>query len=394
MLKRPPLPFIFTVTLTGILSNTLVTPAIPDILDEFGVGAGEAGLLVAAGSVAGVVVAPVAGVLADRFGRRVILTASLVVFGTFGGLAALSPTFEILLLARFLQGTGSAGLVNLAVVLIGDHWSGLDRTRLVGRNTAVLTVGLAAIPLVSGLVTQAAGWRVTFALYTIALGTAGVAWAVLDGRRPVAQPPLRAQLGQAVVVVRQPLVLATIVGSFLAFTLIFAVFLTVFPVHLAQRFGLEAGMRGVMISIPALTSTLAAYNLGRIRAATSARRTVILASVGMAVAFLFIGLTGSLLVAGAAALLYGASSGSLVPTLQDLNISGSPDEHRAAVVAVFVSAARLGQTVGPLLAGLVVGLLGTGATIATGSAAALLLLALGVWGPFPRIAEATMTTRG
>lgn len=394
MPKRPPLTFIFTVTLTGILSNTLVTPAIPDILADFKVSAARAGLLVAAGSVAGVVVAPVAGILADRFGRRIILTSSLAVFGVFGGLAALSPTFEILLLARFLQGMGSAGLVNLAVVLIGDHWSGLERTRLVGRNTAVLTVGLAAIPLISGLVTQAAGWRVTFALYTIGLGTAAVAWMVLDGRRPESLPPLKAQLGEALVVVRQPLPLATIIGGFLAFTLIFAVFLTVFPVHLAGQFGLEAGMRGFMISIPALTSTLAAYNLGRIRAAISARTTVILASVGMGTAFLILGMTSSLLVAAAAALLYGATSGSLVPTLQDLNISGSPDEHRAAVVAVFVSAARLGQTVGPLLAGLVVGVAGTAGTITAGSAAALLLLALGVYGPFPRVSEVTEPHRG
>ena len=389
MLKRPPLTFIFTVTLTGILANTLVTPAIPDILAEFKVSAGRAGLLVAAGSVAGVVVAPIAGILADRFGRRIILTSSLTVFGLFGGLAALSPTFEILLLARFLQGTGSAGLVNLAVVLIGDHWSGLDRTRLVGRNTAVLTVGLAAIPLVSGLVTQAAGWRVTFALYTIALATAAVAWTILDGRRPETLPSLKAQLGEAIVVVRQPLPLATIIGGFLAFTLIFAVFLTVFPVHLASQFGLEAGMRGVMISIPALTSTLAAYNLGRIRAAVSARTTVVLASVSMATAFLVLGLTGSLVVATAAALLYGAASGSLVPTLQDLNISTSPDEHRAAVVAVFVSAARLGQTAGPLIAGLFVGVIGTAGTITAGGAAALLLLLLGLYGPFPRTTEIT-----
>ena len=65
------------------------------------------------------VVAPVAGFLADRFGRRVVLTTCLAIFGVFGGLAALAPTFEVLLVARFLQGVGSAALVNLAIVLIG-----------------------------------------------------------------------------------------------------------------------------------------------------------------------------------------------------------------------------------------------------------------------------------
>ncbi|HZD24200.1 MAG TPA: MFS transporter, partial [Acidimicrobiia bacterium] len=72
MSRRPPLTFIFTVTLTGILSNTLVTPAIPDILDEFGRSSGAAGVLVAVGAIAGIIMAPIAGFLADRFGRPIV----------------------------------------------------------------------------------------------------------------------------------------------------------------------------------------------------------------------------------------------------------------------------------------------------------------------------------
>jgi MFS family permease len=194
MSRRPPLIFIFTVTLTGILNNTLISPAIPDILDEFGTTSSRAGGLVAAGSVAGIVVAPLVGILADRYGRRVVLSSCLAIFGTFGGLAALSPSFEILIGARLLQGVGSAGLVNLAVVLIGDHWSGSERTRLVGRNAAVLTTGLAALPLLSGWVTEGFGWRVTFGIYTVALLIAAVAWLVLDGWRPEHPPSVRDEI--------------------------------------------------------------------------------------------------------------------------------------------------------------------------------------------------------
>ena len=45
-------------------------------------------------------------------------------FGVFGLLSALAPSFEVLLVLRLLQGIGSAGLINLAVVIIGDHWDG------------------------------------------------------------------------------------------------------------------------------------------------------------------------------------------------------------------------------------------------------------------------------
>lgn len=384
MSRRPPLAFIFTVTLTGILNNTLVTPIIPDILDELGQPDNAAGLLVATGSLAGIVVAPIGGFLADRFGRRIVLTVSLAIFGVFGGLAALAPSFGILLLARLLQGFGSAALINLAVVLIGDNWSGLDRTRLIGRNSAVLTIGLASMPLLAGGITEATSWRVALAVYTVALGTAVAAWIILDdGRRP--QPPrVREQLGDALMVLKRPVIRATILCGLLVFIAIFGLFLTILPLHLEAVFGLGAGARGLVISLPAMTATLASYNLARMRSATSARTIVIGAAVVLAVAYVTIGLTTTLAVLIVAAFMYGSSEGFFISMLQDLNVEDAPDEHRAVAIAVWVGAARLGQTIGPLLAGLVVGSLGTGLTFVAGAGIPLLILLVGILGPFPR----------
>jgi MFS family permease len=385
MSRRPPLIFIFTVTLTGILNNTLISPAIPDILDEFGTTSSRAGGLVAAGSVGGIVVAPLVGILADRYGRRVVLSSCLAIFGTFGGLAALSPSFEILIGARLLQGVGSAGLVNLAVVLIGDHWSGSERTRLVGRNAAVLTTGLAALPLLSGWVTEGFGWRVTFGIYTVALLIAAVAWLVLDGWRREHPPSVRDQISGVGAVVRQPAVVALLTAGFMVFVMIFGLFLTVFPVHLAEEFGMKAGARGVMIAIPAIGSTLMAFNLGRIRSWISTKGVIVFSGIGFVVAFTTIGLAGAVAVVVVGAILYGASEGSLIPSLQDEAMEASPDEHRGAVVAVWVSAARAGQTVGPLIAGVGLDFWTTGTVFVVGSSVAIVVVLLGLVGPLRRI---------
>lgn len=384
MKRRPSLVFIFTVTLTGILNNTLVTPAIPDILDEFGKPSESAGLLVAVGSLAGIVMAPIAGFLADRYGRRIVLTSCLAVFGVFGGLAALAPTFETLLVARFLQGVGSAALVNLAVVLIGDNWTGATRTKLIGRNSAVLTIGLAAVPLVSGALTEAFGWRVAFAAYTVALGTAAAAWLTLDRSRPPDPPTVKDQFGDAVRVLRDPILTASIVSGFLVFIAIFGLFLTVLPVHLDEVFGLDAAGRGLVISLPAITASLASFNLGRIRTATSARSVVVFSAIALAVSYVTLGLTTTLWVAVIGALMYGTSEGFFIPMLQDVTMEGAPDEHRAAVIAVWVGSARLGQTIGPLLAGFSIGLVGTGPTFLFGAMIAVAILAIGLFGPFSR----------
>ena len=272
---------------------------------------------------------------------------------------------------------------SLAVVLIGDNWTGLERTRLIGRNSAVLTIGLASMPLVSGLVTEVTSWRVAFAIYTVALATAVAAWMILDGRRPESPPRVREQLGEALVVLRRPVLRASILCGFLVFVAIFGLFLTVLPVHLAETFGLGAGARGIVISLPAITATLASLSLGRVRSMIGARTVVIISAVALIVAYVTFGLATTLLLAVLATLVYGSSEGFFIPTLQDLNVEDAPEEHRAVVVAVWVGFARLGQTVGPLLAGLVVGLLGTGPTFVVGAAIPVLILLVGVFGPFP-----------
>lgn len=82
---RPPFGLILSITLTGIMGNTLVTPATPDIVAGLGGGPTGVGLLLAAATAPGVILAPIIGVLADRFGRRRILIPCLVIFGPPAG---------------------------------------------------------------------------------------------------------------------------------------------------------------------------------------------------------------------------------------------------------------------------------------------------------------------
>jgi MFS family permease len=168
---------------------------------------------------------------------------------------------------------------------------------------------------------------------------------------------------------------------------IFGLMLTVMPIHLAERFGLGAAARGVVISIPAITSTIAAFNLSRIRSVLSPRAVVSVGSVMFLGAFLLYGVAGALVVIVPAALMFGAAEGALIPTLQDLNVEGAPGEHRGAVVAAWVGAARLGQTIGPLIAGVGIGLVGTGSTLVIGSVVAAVILAVALFGALPRTVQ-------
>lgn len=380
--KPPPLPLIFSITVTGILANTLVGPAIPDILEAFDQPDSRAGVFVAAGTLPGIVMAPVIGVLADRFGRRAVLVPCLVAFGVFGLLSALAPTFPALLALRLCQGIGSAGLINLAVVLIGDHWTGNERARIVGQNAAILTVSLAIFPPVGGLLTELGGWRLSFAPYALGLATAVLIYHRLDANRPAGGVTVRAQLRGAGSALRNRDVIGSVSIGFVIFMLIFGLFLTAMPVHLESEFGLSAGQRGLVIAIPAITSTFTALRLGWLRSRFGVVGLLVSASVLFSVAFVVMGLAAALPVLFAAALLYGLGEGVFIPTLQDVVAGASAPEQRGAVVAVWVGAARAGQTVGPLLAAALYGATSTGATFVIGGVIAAGLVVYELVGRF------------
>lgn len=378
------LVLILAVTATGIMGNTLLAPAIPDILDEFDVGDSGAGLLIAAASLPGIIMAPIIGILADRLGRRNVLVPCLSAFGVFGAMAALAPSFELLVLTRVGMGLGAAGLINLAVVLIGDYWEGEDRTRLIGRNAAFLTVCLALFPPIGGVLTDLVSWRLALTPYSFAVLTAVFAWRRLPPDKPDRSVSLREQLGGLSRVARRPELLVVFFASASAFVLIFGVFLSTLPIHLKDEFGYGAAIRGLLLAVPAITSTLIAFNLQRIRDLLGTRRMLVSAALLFALGFTLIGASQVvwLIVLGGA--VYGLGEGAMIPMLQDRSIELSPPEHRGAVVALFVGSARLGQTVGPLGAALLFSATSTYTALHAGVALAMALAVLFFFAPMHR----------
>jgi MFS family permease len=353
--RRTILLLAYAVSVTGVTGNSLIAPAIPDVLEDLGRSDAAAGLLIAAVSLPGIVMAPVIGLLADRFGRRAVLVPCLFVFGLGGLVASVAPTFGVIVAARFAMGFGAAGLVNLAVVLIGDHFDGSQRTRLLGRNAAMLTAGLAVLPLLSGAVTEWVGWRWAVLPNALGMVMALVAWRVLPGGRPPHAGTMRQQLGGLGPVLRQPPLVLVLASGTLIFFVIFGAFLTVMPLHLEEDFGFAAGLRGVIIGLPAVASSAVGFNLGRIRDRFGLRTVLVASGATWIVAFALLAVSPLVAVLVAGCLLYGMGEGALIPTLQDVAIVNAPDAHRGAVVAVWVGFARLGQTLGPLVSAAVVG---------------------------------------
>lgn len=361
---------LFAITVTGITVNTLITPSIPEILEGLGATQALSGVLIGAATLPGILLAPVIGVLADRYGRREVLIPCLVVFAVAGGLAGLSPSIWWLAAARFVQGAGSAGLVNLVVVIIGDNWEGNRRAQIIGWNSAVLTGSIAVLPTFGGALTDLGSWRTPFLVYPLAVLTAIGVWRLVPHGERSTQT-LREQVRDALPLFRKLSTVVTIGAAVLTFALIFGVLLTVLPQYLAENYSLSPAWRGVILGLPALANGIVSLSLGWLRRHIDRRRMLVLAAAFFSAGLIAVFASAPLAGIAVGLLIFGIGEGLMVPNLQDIATSEAPASQRGTSVALFVSGARLGQTVGPLTAGAAFGAFGGSAVFLGGAAVAV-----------------------
>ncbi|MFE1647047.1 multidrug effflux MFS transporter [Microbacterium sp. P01] len=171
-LGRPLPTLLLLLTVFGPISMDLYLPALPQLAIDLGAMTSVAQLTVTAcliGLAAGQLIA---GPMSDRFGRRGILLVGIVAYLAASVLCALSPTIELLVLARVVQGlAGGVGIV-IAQAAGRDIHSGGALIRFYGRLTVV--GGLAAIvgPLLGGVLSTATDWRGLF--FFLAMVGAGI----------------------------------------------------------------------------------------------------------------------------------------------------------------------------------------------------------------------------
>ena len=113
------------------------------------------------------------GSLGDRNGRRRIFVLGVILFTGASLLCALSPTVEILIAARVLQGVGGALLTPGSLAMIESTFRESDRPRAIGAWSGLTGVATALGPLLGGYLVSSVSWRAVF-LINLPIGAAVV----------------------------------------------------------------------------------------------------------------------------------------------------------------------------------------------------------------------------
>lgn len=175
----------------GALDLGVLSPALPALGREFSVATGNLAWVFTLYLLVTVLSIALASTAADRYGRRPVYVACLVLFAAGSIVAITAPNYAVFLVARAIQALGAGGIFPVATATIGDVVPVARRGAALGIVAA--TWGLAAVigPLFGGLITHFISWRWIFAA-NVPLAAIVLAMALVEvpAQAPRRRPPL------------------------------------------------------------------------------------------------------------------------------------------------------------------------------------------------------------
>jgi DHA1 family bicyclomycin/chloramphenicol resistance-like MFS transporter len=164
---KPLLFFLTLLAALGMLATNMYLASFPSLARDFAASPAQVKLTLTVfllGFAAGQLII---GPLSDRYGRRPLLLAGLVVYTITGALIAVAMTIEWMLVLRVAQAIGACTGAVLARAVARDLFEGDELTRALGFVTTLVAAAPGFSPLIGGLIETFFGWRATFALLAL-----------------------------------------------------------------------------------------------------------------------------------------------------------------------------------------------------------------------------------
>jgi MFS family permease len=132
------------------------------LMREFGMNKFTAGLLNSLTLIASAIGSFVFGMLADRTGRRRILSISILTYSVFTFLCGFSTSITTLAVFRFLLGLGMGGEWNAGATLVAETWPSYWRGRAMAIVQSSWAIGYALAAVIAGVLLSYTNWRWVF----------------------------------------------------------------------------------------------------------------------------------------------------------------------------------------------------------------------------------------
>ena len=161
---RTLLVILITAAFVVILNETVLSVALPDLMDELDIPAPTAQWLTTGFMLTMAVVIPTTGFVLQRFAHRRVFMAAMVLFTLGTLLAMLAPGFPVLMVGRVIQACGTALMLPLLMTTVLNVIPVERRGSVMGLISVVISVAPAVGPTISGLILDSLSWRWLFAI--------------------------------------------------------------------------------------------------------------------------------------------------------------------------------------------------------------------------------------
>jgi MFS transporter, ACDE family, multidrug resistance protein len=344
------------IPLVMVLGNSMLIPVLPTMKAKLQLTGLQTSLLITAFSIAAGVVIPLAGYLSDRFGRKIVVILSLILYGAGGllaGLAALwwDKPYGIIMIGRVLQGIGAAGTAPIAMAMVGDLFNGAAESRALGLMETSNGLGKVLSPVLGALLAMIS-WYMVFLAFPIICGAVLLLfWFCTRENKQQKQPMQVSQYLQSIgQVFRQHgrwLVPAFFIGSICLFTLFGVLFYL--SDLLEETYKIDGVLKGGFLAIPLLVMSIVAYVTGLIikKKLRVMRLFVISGMFLLAASYVIASFVQGVYLLIGVLVIGSAGTGMILPCLNSMIVGAVKKAERGMITSLYSGVRFIGVAVGP-----------------------------------------------
>jgi MFS family permease len=332
-----------------VMAGATISPALPAINEYFKATPGADTLSRLVFTIPALFIAifgSITGYIADRWGRRIVLASSLLLYAISGSAGLYLDSLNSLLVSRALLGIAVAGLLTATTTLIADYFHGDEREKFMGKQAAFIGLGGIVFVLCGGILARFS-WRYPFAVYLFSLIALPMVIAFIrEQPRTISENLEKEALNKSIE-------WKSIFGIYILAVIGMILFYLIpvqLPFYLKEITGPEAMFFGIAVAWFTVSSAFGSLQHSKLKRKHSFNAIFALVFVLIGIGYFSLGFASKYWLVLVTLIFSGFGFGLFLPNINILITQIAPVSTRARIVGGLTTSFFLGQFLSPLAA--------------------------------------------